>query len=91
MFDWRCLVSSLLLVALLGPRPAPAGTSNSLLDISADGRTANERPIISFPPFVFGDPTVKQIKGFRYEQSYRPAGGMGCGGQQQRVSYKTGF
>jgi tetratricopeptide (TPR) repeat protein len=56
-------------------------------DISADGSTLNQRPIISFPPFIFGDPTVKQIKQFRYEQAYRPDGGLGCGGQQQRVRY----
>jgi hypothetical protein len=60
-------------------------------DIDAEGRTQNVRPLISFPPFVFGDPTVQQIRGFRYEQSYRPEGGLGCGGQQQRVSYRTGL
>lgn len=58
-------------------------------DIDADGKTLNERPLISFPPFVFGDPTVKQIKGFRYQQQFRPDGGLGCGGQQQRVTYRT--
>ena len=57
-------------------------------DIDADGKTLNERPLISFPPFVFGDPTVKQIKGFRYQQQFRPDGGLGCGGQQQRVTYR---
>ncbi|MEQ1549436.1 MAG: hypothetical protein ABL918_12445 [Chakrabartia sp.] len=60
-------------------------------DIAADGKTLNERPLISFPPFVFGAPTVEQVKGFRYEQSFRPGGGLGCGGQQQRVTYRKGY
>jgi tetratricopeptide (TPR) repeat protein len=60
-------------------------------DIAADGTTLNQRPLISFPPFIFGDSTVEQIKRFRYEQAYRPAGGLGCGGQRQRVSYRRGF
>jgi tetratricopeptide (TPR) repeat protein len=59
-------------------------------DIDANGKPLNERPLISFPPFVFGDPTVKQIKGFRYEQRFRPDGGLGCGGQRQRVTYRSG-
>jgi outer membrane biosynthesis protein TonB len=58
-------------------------------DISADGSTLNQRALISFPPFIFGDPTIKQIKQFRYEQAYRPEGGLGCGGQQQRVRYRA--
>lgn len=58
-------------------------------DIAADGTTLNQRALISFPPFIFGDPTIRQIKSFRYEQAYRPEGGLGCGGQQQRVSYKA--
>lgn len=59
-------------------------------DIDATGKPLNERPLISFPPFVFGDPTVKQIRGFRYEQRFRPDGGLGCGGQRQRVTYRSG-
>jgi tetratricopeptide (TPR) repeat protein len=58
-------------------------------DIAADGKTLNQRPLISFPPFVFGDPTVARIKSFKYEQSYRPAGGLGCGGQRQQVTYRA--
>lgn len=56
-------------------------------DIDASGRTLNQRPLIAWPPFIFGDPAAKNIKGFRYQQSYRPEGGLGCGGQRQRISY----
>ncbi len=68
-----------------------AGWTVIEFDIAANGTTANQRPLISFPPFVFSEPTAKQIKSFRYEQSYRPEGGLGCGGQQQRVTYRTGL
>ncbi len=58
-------------------------------DIGADGKSLNERALISFPPFIFGDPTIKGIKGFRYEQRFRPGGSLGCGGQRQNVRYKA--
>ncbi len=57
-------------------------------DIDADGKTLNTRPIVSWPPFVFGDIAAAGIKKFRYEQSYRPGGGLGCGGQRQSVRYQ---
>jgi hypothetical protein len=60
-------------------------------DIAADGRPQQVRPLVAFPPFIFGEPTAKQIRGFKYEQSYRPDGGPGCVGQRQRVTYKTGI
>ena len=56
-------------------------------DIDASGRTLNQRPLIAWPPFIFGAPAAKNIKNFRYQQSYRPEGGLGCGGQRQRISY----
>jgi tetratricopeptide (TPR) repeat protein len=68
-----------------------AGWTVVEFDIAADGKTLNQRALISFPPFVFGDPTVQQIRSFRYEQSYRPEGGLGCGGQQERVTYRIGI
>ena len=56
-------------------------------DIAADGRTVNRRPLIAWPPFIFGDPAVKGIATFRFQQTYRPDGGLGCGGQRQRIAY----
>lgn len=58
-------------------------------DIAADGVPKNVRPLIAFPPFIFGEPTAKQVATFRYEQTFRPGGSLGCGGQRQRVSYRT--
>lgn len=56
-------------------------------DIDANGSTANRRPIIAWPPFIFGEPAAKNIASFRFQQSYRPEGGLGCGGTRQRISY----
>jgi predicted negative regulator of RcsB-dependent stress response len=56
-------------------------------DIGADGRTTNRRPLIAWPPFIFGEPAAKNIAGFRFQQSYRPEGGLGCGGIRQRIAY----
>ncbi len=59
-------------------------------DIAANGLTANRRALIAWPPFVFGDAATKGLGTFKYSQSYRPDGAIGCGGQQQRISYKIG-
>lgn len=57
-------------------------------DIRADGTPENVRPVIAFPPFVFGKSTVEQFWGFRYEPTYRPAGWTGCGSRRQHVTYR---
>jgi hypothetical protein len=56
-------------------------------DVGADGRTINQRAVISYPPFIFtkaGDDTLKTA---RYEKAFRPDGGIGCGGVTQRVRF----
>jgi tetratricopeptide (TPR) repeat protein len=57
-------------------------------DIDAAGTTANQRPVIAWPPFVFGESVAKGIKRFRYQQSYRPDGGLGCSGQRHYQSFR---
>jgi tetratricopeptide (TPR) repeat protein len=56
-------------------------------DIQADGQTANQRAVVAYPPLVFQQTAVKVAQGTRYEQTYRPAGGLGCGGQQVKVIF----
>jgi len=56
-------------------------------DVGADGRTTNQRAVVSYPPFIFtkaGDDTLKTA---RYEKAFRPDGGLGCGGVTQRVRF----
>lgn len=56
-------------------------------DISAEGKVLNARPILSYPPFVFSKAGAQTIAGARYAKSYRPDGGLGCGGSAQRVKF----
>ena len=56
-------------------------------DIQPDGRTVNRRPVMAYPPFVFGEPTTKAMEATRYTQSYRPDGTIGCSGAKQRFRY----
>jgi len=56
-------------------------------DVMPDGRTANRRAVMSYPPFTFGEPTVKAMAATRYTQTYRPDGATGCSGAAQRFRY----
>jgi tetratricopeptide (TPR) repeat protein len=62
-------------------------------DIDAGGRTANQRPVIAWPPFVLGDAVAKGVKRFKYQQTYRPDGGLGCTAQRlsQSFRFESGF
>jgi hypothetical protein len=59
---------------------ASKGWVTTEFDIDAAGRTANQRAIIAYPPFVFEQASVGIVKGARFEQRYRPEGGLGCAG-----------
>lgn len=59
------------------------------LDIQANGKTANQRALIVYPPIVFADAAVRIAKDARYEMSYRPEGGLGCGGKQMYVNFSA--
>ena len=63
------------------------GWAQTEFDIAADGRTANVRTVIAYPPFVFTPAASKILAGARFTQSYRPEGGLGCGGLTQRVRF----
>ncbi len=56
-------------------------------DIKPDGTTASQRAVVAYPPLIFGDPTVAGLKRVHYTQTYRPEGGLGCGGKQFRINY----
>lgn len=56
-------------------------------DIGADGRTSAQRAVIAYPPFVFRDAAVEMARDIRFQQSYRPAGGLGCGGAQTSIHF----
>jgi tetratricopeptide (TPR) repeat protein len=57
-------------------------------DIGADGRTVNQRPIVAWPPFVLGEAIADGVKRFKYEQSYRPGGSLGCSSMRYSQVFK---
>ena len=66
------------------------GWTQVQFDIDADGHVLNERAIVSYPPFVFTKAGKSVIGGARYEKSFRPDGGLGCGGQNNRIKFRIG-
>lgn len=60
-------------------------------DIQPDGRTASQRAVISYPPFVFNDAAVGIMRDARYTQTYRPEGDPGCGGATQNVRFQLPY
>ena len=59
------------------------------MDILADGSTTNRRAVVAYPPLIFRDAAVEAMKHTLYDQSYRPEGGLGCGGKQTKVNFLT--
>ncbi|WP_375402819.1 hypothetical protein [uncultured Sphingomonas sp.] len=64
------------------------GWTQTQFDITADGRVQGERAILSYPPFVFSKAGAQTMAGARYEKSFRPDGGLGCGAQTGRVRFR---
>jgi len=59
-------------------------------DVGADGRTTNQRAVISYPPFIFTEAGDDALKATRFEKAFRPDGGVGCGGVTERVKFVMG-
>ncbi|MFC3440488.1 hypothetical protein ACFOKF_04605 [Sphingobium rhizovicinum] len=64
------------------------GWSMVQFDVSADGKTLNQRAIISYPPMVFSNNSVRIYSRAAFEQSYRPAGALGCGGSVGGITFR---
>lgn len=64
------------------------GWTQVQFDIGADGKPVNERTLVAYPPFVFTDGGRAVVRASRFEKSFRPDGGLGCGGTIQRVSFR---
>jgi len=57
-------------------------------DVLNDGRTANVRPLIAYPPFVFAKAAADGMKSSRFKSSYRPAGNMACSASTLNVNFR---
>lgn len=64
-----------------------SGWARTEFDIRADGGTEHVRTVMAHPPFIFGPPIERVAARMKYTQSFRPQGGLGCGGQ----TYQQGF
>ncbi|MGN6270533.1 MAG: energy transducer TonB [Sphingomonas sp.] len=64
------------------------GWTQLQFDVTADGHTRNVRAIVSYPPFVFTEAGSEVLQGARFSKSYRPDGGLGCGGDTSRVRFQ---
>jgi hypothetical protein len=56
-------------------------------DIAADGRTAAQRTVIAYPPFLFGDAAKAMLGRTRYVRSYRPEASVACAANQQSFRF----
>lgn len=63
------------------------GWTQVQFDISADGKVLNERSVIAYPPLVFTDGARQIVASTRYTKSYRPAGGLACGGNSSMIKF----
>ncbi|WP_294274472.1 energy transducer TonB [uncultured Sphingomonas sp.] len=64
------------------------GWVRNQFDIGADGRVANTRTIVSYPPFIFSQAAEKMFGATRYQKTYRPDGGLGCGASVSGVRFR---
>lgn len=58
-------------------------------DISAAGQSVNVRPLIAYPPYVFAGAASTMVSRFRYRETFRPDGSLGCGANSQRISFRS--
>jgi hypothetical protein len=63
------------------------GWTQTQFDVAADGRVLNERAVLSYPPFVFTKAGNATLATARFSKTFRPDGGVGCGGLTQRVKF----
>jgi tetratricopeptide (TPR) repeat protein len=58
-------------------------------DIKPDGTTTSQRAVVAYPPLIFSESTIEGLKRVRYTQTYRPEGGLGCGGKQYKLNFRS--
>jgi tetratricopeptide (TPR) repeat protein len=65
------------------------GWAHQEFDIDAKGRSKNVRTIVAYPPFVFGKAASDVIETSKFDVSFRPGGGLGCGGLNLPVNFQV--
>ncbi len=64
------------------------GWTKSQFDVGADGKVVNERAVLSYPPFIFTKAGTAAVAGSRWSKTFRPDGGVGCGGLARSVRFR---
>ncbi len=64
-----------------------SGWTRIEFDIAADGRTAGQRTLLSYPPFLFGDAAKRMIAATRYAPTYRPGQAVACAANAQNFNF----
>jgi tetratricopeptide (TPR) repeat protein len=57
-------------------------------DILANGRTAETRAVVAYPPFVFRDAAVKVAAAMRFQPTFRPGSTKGCMANQSSLNFR---
>ncbi len=63
------------------------GWTQVQFDVAADGTSAARRTLLSYPPFIFSKAGTDYIGGVKYAKTFRPDGGLGCGGNTNRIRF----
>lgn len=63
------------------------GWVNLEYDINANGSTGNVRPLVAYPPLIFGDAATAIGKDVKYDMSYRPGGATACSANTNTVNF----
>ncbi|TXC70806.1 hypothetical protein FSB78_07530 [Sphingomonas ginsenosidivorax] len=64
------------------------GWTQTQFDVAADGKVLNQRAVLSYPPFIFTRAGVAAVGGARFSKTFRPDGGVGCGGLTRRIAFR---
>lgn len=56
-------------------------------DIMTDGKTANVRPIIAYPPMIFVDAAKGMTTDLQYDVSFRPGSSLACNANRQTFNF----
>jgi hypothetical protein len=57
-------------------------------DIAANGRTAQQRAVIAYPPFVFVEGATQIARSIRYDPSFRPSGKLACSARDETIKFQ---
>jgi hypothetical protein len=92
LFDTHPIATSMSITSSQFPAEALRwhfeGHVKESYDIADDGRVANVRTIVAYPPFIFSASTEAAVRQFRYVPPKIGDEPVGCTGETQSVNYR---